>query len=182
MPSTLTSEPSIWAFPGVLVNSGWHPKMPQAERLIQWVFISSQSWGEQFKMYRQGWRLEKGLPWFVDHLVTIYSTAFALQEGGENIFDCHSSSVSVAVIKYHSGEQLKEGRVCFNSQSLVMRNQGSGPIIHIIYKVKSREKWMHALSVVCLYSVLWLYSYGQDSSCLGNGATRSGLFLPISTY
>lgn len=43
----------------------------------------------------------------------MYSTAFALQEGGEDVFDFYSSFLSVAVIKYHTGKQLMEGKGLF---------------------------------------------------------------------
>lgn len=109
----LTSESSIWAFPALLLNSGWHHKMPQAGRLTQWVFISSQSWGEKFRLFRQGWCLEKGLPWFVDHLIAMYSTTFTLQEGGEDVFDFYSGFRSVAVIKYRTGKEMMEGKGLF---------------------------------------------------------------------
>lgn len=43
----------------------------------------------------------------------MYSIDFALQEEGEDVFDFYSSFLSVAVIKYHTGKQLMEGKGLF---------------------------------------------------------------------
>lgn len=40
----------------------------------------------------------------------MYSTAFTLQEAGEDTFDFYSSFTSVAVIKHHAGKEMMEGK------------------------------------------------------------------------